>query len=487
MSQSPPAALVWLRHDLRLHDHEPLVRAAAWAAEYGGRVVPVWCDDPRAQAPAPLSGRPPRLGPHRARFLAESLADLRASLRAVGADLVVRRGRPDEVLPALARETGAGLCAYHAECCPEEAADEAAVERALAPLEVACEGYWGHTLLHRDDLPFGPDDLPATFTEFRTRVDDGAGRGFRDGCAPRMLLPAPTRLPAVGVEPGALPTPATWGHAPAPRDPRARLTLGVGERAALARLEGWVFAMDRLARYKATRNGLTDPDDSSKLSPWLAHGCLSPRAVYGAVRSYEARRGATEQTHWLVFELLWRDYFRLAAARAGAALFRPDGPARVPVRWRRLDDPRHGAPARADFARWCAGETGFPLVDAAMRELRATGFTSNRTRQNVASFLTKNLGVDWRAGAWWFEAQLVDYDPASNWGNWAYAAGVGQDPRGFRYFDVDRQAAQYDPDGAYARQWLARDDFGRPRMVDLRESARANERRWAAAARGVLR
>jgi deoxyribodipyrimidine photo-lyase len=118
--------------------------------------------------------------------------------------------------------------------------------------------------------------------------------------------------------------------------------------------------------------------------------------------------------------------------------------------WRSLRD--HAA--RADFNRWAEGTTGFPLVDAAMRELWCTGYTSNRARQNVASFLARVLGIDWRAGAAWFESLLIDYDVASNWGNWAYVAGVGNDARGFRFFNVHKQALMYDATGAFARHWL---------------------------------
>jgi deoxyribodipyrimidine photo-lyase len=223
------------------------------------------------------------------------------------------------------------------------------------------------------------------------------------------------------------------------------------------------------------------------------------------VQRYEAERGASDETYWLVFELLWRDYFRFVAAAHGDALFRPGGLQGLPIPWRPLTDLR----ARRDYERWRGGRTGFPLVDAAMRELAATGWMSNRGRQNVVSFLTKNLGVDWRAGAEWFESQLLDYDVASNWGNWTYGAGVGNDARGFRFFNLHKQAAEYDPAGAYVRHWLPElaglpgagihvpercdpatlaaagvtlgRDYPLP-MVDLFASARENEQRWRRAA-----
>jgi deoxyribodipyrimidine photo-lyase len=202
---------------------------------------------------------------------------------------------------------------------------------------------------------------------------------------------------------------------------------------------------NRLKEYKQTRNGMLGADYSSKFSPWLAQGCLSPRYVHEEVRRYESGRVKNDSTYWLVFELLWRDFFRFIAAKHGDRLFRKSGLQGIAIPWR--ED-------REAFEAWRQGKTGYPLIDAGMRELAATGFLSNRGRQNVASFLTKNLGVDWRMGAEWFESLLIDYDVCSNWGNWNYTAGVGNDARGLRYFNTVKQSREYDPGGAYIRYWL---------------------------------
>lgn len=247
------------------------------------------------------------------------------------------------------------------------------------------------------------------------------------------------------MDPGPLPTLASLGLSSPDGDPRARFTYLGGSTAAHARLQTYFWDRDRLRIYKETRNGMLDPDDSSRLSAWLALGCISPRTVYAEVKRYEQERVRNESTYWLVFELLWRDYFRFILAKHGAKLFRPSGIQGIPIPWQQ-DWPR--------FQAWCRGETGYPLVDANMRELAATGFMSNRGRQNVASFLTKNLGIDWRMGAEWFESLLIDYDVASNYGNWNYTAGVGNDARGFRYFHIPKQSREYDPKGDYLRHWL---------------------------------
>ena len=173
-----------------------------------------------------------------------------------------------------------------------------------------------------------------------------------------------------------------------------------GETAGLSRVEDWIFTGDHLQRYKETRNGLVGADYSSKFSPWLALGCISSRQVAAETLRYEAERVANDSTYWLRFELIWREYFRLYLLKHGPRLFRRGGPKDRDLGW---------ANPAGHFEAWCAGETGEPFVDANMIELKETGFMSNRGRQNVASFLTKNLDVDWRLGARWFESNLIDY------------------------------------------------------------------------------
>jgi Deoxyribodipyrimidine photo-lyase type I (EC 4.1.99.3) len=342
------------------------------------------------------------------------------------------------VIPTLAQEWGVEAVYAHEEVGTEEKEVAAAVERALRSLGIPLQVDWGHTLYHPEDLPFCLSQLPELFTRFRKQVEESTP--IRDP----LPIPAIPPLPS-GLDPGPLPTLASLGLSSPARDPRARFTYTGGSTAAHARLQTYFWDRDRLRLYKETRNGMLDPDDSSRLSAWLALGCISPRTVYAEVKRYEQERVRNESTYWLVFELLWRDYFRFILAKHGAKLFRPSGIQGIPIPWQQ-DWPR--------FQAWCRGETGYPLVDANMRELAATGFMSNRGRQNVASFLTKNLGIDWRMGAEWFESLLIDYDVASNYGNWNYTAGVGNDARGFRYFHIPKQSREYDPKGDYLRHWL---------------------------------
>ncbi len=424
--------LIWFRNDLRLHDHEPLTRAL----RSGGQIVPLYCIDPRQFGTTSFGF--PKTGALRTRFLLEALADLRASLRSLGSDLMLRRGNPEIIIPHLVQELDIQAVYFHQEATAEERAVEERVLQALEPLGISMKFFWGSTLYHPDDLPFEIGHLPEVFTQFRKAVEKKS--------SVNPAFPTPNSLrPLPDVEVGDIPSVRDLGLEPTESDDRAVLHFTGGEAAGKGRLTEYFWQHDCLRRYKHTRNGMLGADYSSKFSPWLALGCLSPRYVFEAVQDYEDQRVANQSTYWLVFELLWRDYFRFVAAKHGDRLFYPSGLRRLSIPWKQ-DWER--------FEQWRLGETGVPLVDANMRELLLTGFMSNRGRQNVASFLTKNLGIDWRMGAEWFESQLIDYDVCSNYGNWNYTAGVGNDSRGFRYFNIPKQSRDYDSAGEYVKHWL---------------------------------
>ncbi|HOZ88552.1 MAG TPA: FAD-binding domain-containing protein, partial [Bacteroidia bacterium] len=187
-------------------------------------------------------------------------------------------------------------------------------------------------------------------------------------------------------------------------------------------------------------------DYSSKFSPWLAMGCLSPREIYYELKKYEAEFSANDSTYWLIFELIWRDYFRFMMKKYRHQFFMYSG-IKNSTKSSKLPDNKA-------MSKWVAGKTGNDFIDANMLELKQTGFMSNRGRQNVASYFCNDLKLDWRCGAAYFEQQLIDYDVSSNWGNWAYLAGVGNDPRGQRCFNIEKQAKEYDPKRLYQTLWL---------------------------------
>ena len=424
--------LIWYRNDLRLHDHEPLYRALQEKAI----VIPFYCFDRRQFATTSFGF--PKTGKYRAQFILEAVTDLRQSLQALGSNLIVRFGLPEETIPTLVQELNIDAVYYHQEVTAEELQVEQDLKQKLSALKVPIKSFWGATLYLPEDLPFKIEQIPELFTNFRKQVEKKSAIE-EPISSPTALSPLPT------IELGNLPTLADLNLDSPMVDRRAVLPFKGGETAALDRLKHYFWDADCLQNYKETRNGLLGADYSSKFSPWLAKGCISPRYIYDRVQQYETERVKNNSTYWLIFELIWRDFFRFICAKHGNKIFYLSGLQGIDIAWK--EDWQR-------FDLWREGKTGYPLVDANMRELALTGFMSNRGRQNVASFLTKNLGINWQMGAEWFESLLIDYDVCSNWGNWNYTAGVGNDARGFRYFNIMKQSKDYDRQGDYVRHWL---------------------------------
>ena len=451
---SRPHRFIWFcRNDLRLHDNPCLAKIMAHKG--AKEVLPVYLFDPRMFATTHRGS--PKTGTFRAKFLLESVSDLRAQLRSVGSDLLVGVGRPEDVLPALVqpREQGAPALTTTILCqeqvTSEELKVDAALRGALPAGEAQLVPVWGGMLYDKAALPFSPDfsDLPDVFTPFRNKVESRCEIKPPLRTPPSGSLPLPaagTLVPPAGLGFGVMPAPADVGLSAAPADvgdPRGVMPFPGGEAAALKRLQHYLWDSDALSTYFDTRNGMLGADYSSKFAPWLAHGCLSPRQVAAECARYEEQRVKNKSTYWMVFELIWRDYYRCYCAKHGRAVFKEGGPVGSHQSWRH--DP-------ALLQRWKDGTLGVPLVDANMRELKATGFMSNRGRQNVASYLALDLNLDWRHGADHFESLLLDYDVCSNWGNWAAAAGLtgGRVNR----FNVVKQSKDYDASGDYVRHWL---------------------------------
>ncbi|MCI4671350.1 MAG: DASH family cryptochrome [Bacteroidia bacterium] len=424
--------ILWFRNDLRLHDNEALTKAI----ENVGKIIPVYILDERQLKKSPFGF--PKIGPHRAQFLLDSVRVLKKRLQEKGSDLIFRIGKPEELIPKLSEEYAAKGVFAHCEVTYEETNVEEALENALFKNGVSLEMYWGASLYHLADLPMPVRSLPDIFTQFRKEVEKFSK------VRPTFGTPDNIRSPFIE-NPGEIPALEDLGLEAPKRDSRSVLKFGGGEIEALDRLNTYFWEEDRLKEYKETRNGLVGGGYSSKFSPWLALGCISPRKIYEEVKRYEKVRKKNSSTYWLVFELIWRDYFRFVAKQHGNTLFLKGGVKGEISNW---DDDM------ARFELWANGETGIPFIDANMRELKLTGFMSNRGRQNVASFLVKDLNLDWRMGAEWFEYMLIDYDVCSNWGNWNYVAGIGNDPRENRYFNILSQASRYDGKGEYVKLWI---------------------------------
>ncbi|HWV09701.1 DASH family cryptochrome [Pseudomonas sp.] len=425
-------ALLWFKQDLRLDDH-PAVQAGLSAEQ----LLPVFILDPAQLQLNEFGSR--RLGVHRARFLLESLVALDGALRQRGSNLLVVPGIPEEVIPELVERFSLQQVLTLGEIAPEESSQLNRVRQRLGTLpllELQSNG-----LFRTDDLPCPVNELPQVFTQFRALIEERL-HVFQPRPAPEQLPPLPDGAHELLA---GLPTLSQMGLGEPLSVASSAFPFSGGEIAAQARLRDYLWNTQGVRQYKDTRNGMIGSEYSSKFSPWLANGSLSPRRAVAELRRHESQYGRNESTDCLWAELLWREFFRWTLLRHGSALFKAGS----------LKATEH-APMQLDerFEHWCQGRTGMPLVDATMRELATTGYISNRGRQVVASYLIMDLQQDWRYGAAWFEEHLIDYDPASNWGNWAYLAGIGSDPQRRQLFNALHQAREYDPEAEYVSLWL---------------------------------
>ncbi len=425
-------SLAWLRNDLRLHDNEILTLAT----EKSQFVTVLYCLDLDLFGQNDLGLT--KTGYFRTKFLYESLLDLRKNLSNIGGELVIKYGKPEKVIPLLCKEYGFSHIFTSKEITSEEIDTEKKVEAELWKQQIEINYVWQQTLIHLEDIPFSINNLPDIFTQFRKKVEKYT--------SVRPALSPIKSIKSISILSDSLPSYEELGLEVLPEDSRRAIDFKGGETEALKRLNHYFWQGQHLSTYKETRNGLIGEDYSSKFSPWLANGCLSPRYVYQEVKNYEKEIKKNSSTYWLVFELLWRDYFKYVAKKYGNKLFIKGGIKR---------DFSHEYAYRPEiFSKWIEGRTGVPFIDANMLELKTTGFMSNRGRQNVASFLVKDLKQPWIYGASYFETALIDYDVCSNWGNWNYVAGVGNDPRENRYFNIVSQAKRYDKQADYIKHWL---------------------------------
>lgn len=426
-------SILWFKTDLRLHDNETLIQAIAHSDE----VLPVYILDPEDFAPS-TSGLY-KTGSFRTQFLLESLKDLDEQLRQLGSGLLVVRGTTVVEISKLVQRYGISKVYAKKEVAYEEKLRETELETALWKCNCLLETFSTSTLYHAVDLPFSIKDIPDVFTKFRTHIERDA--------AVRAVFEAPLKINSPAIPSLLLPEREQLSPLPLYTDNRKALHFKGGETEGLKRMHYYFSESHAIATYKETRNEFIGPDYSTKFSAWLALGCLSPREIYGALKNYELQFGANESTYWLYFELLWRDYFRFMMKKYRHKFFLETGIKESPPTAPIIDD-------HLLFMNWQEGETGVDLVDACMQELKLTGFLSNRGRQLAASYFINDLRLDWRLGALYFEQQLIDYDVCSNWGNWAYLAGVGNDPRGKRYFNLDSQAQTYDAKKEFRNLWL---------------------------------
>ncbi len=407
--QAAPVVVWWVRRDLRLTDNRSLALALELARARGGRVLPLFIFDRDILYELPAHDR-------RVAFLHQTLAQMASTLAARGGTLLVRYGHPAQVWGELLQR--------HPEICavatgrdsePYALTRDAHIQALLHAHGASFHGVWDHVLREPEAVLTHEGRTYRVFTPYKTswlRTLPPDAFDAADSEPPAELLHPSTEAPQ-------LPSLADMGFAP------GAFTYPDAE------------VPDTLIRNYGHDRDYPGLRGTSRLGLHLRFGTVSVRAL--------ARRAQALSVTYLS-ELIWRDFYQMILHHFPYVATQPFKPEYDRIRWRDSPD---------DFARWCAGETGYPIVDAGMRELNSTGFMHNRVRMIVASFLTKHLLIDWRLGEAYFAQQLLDFELASNNGGWQWAAGTGVDAAPyFRIFSPSEQTKKFDPQLHYVRQWV---------------------------------
>ena len=430
MQDSKRNALIWLRNDLRLEDHYAFHNAS----KNCDRIIAYYTFDPKQFKETPWGFK--KTGKFRVQFLIETLKQLKADLAQKNISIIIENENPDDGLLKWIEALEITDLYYQKEWTQEERVVNNAMKVKLSD-QVTIHTFYDQFLFHPQDIPMEIETLPEVFTLFRKQCEKNS--------KVRPCFTAPSVFPRENIldQDFKVPTLADLGFDIIIPHPNSAFTFKGGGKAGMDRVNKYFWETKKLSYYKQTRNGLIGKDYSSKLSAWLANGSLSARQIYWEVMQYEKEIKKNQSTYWIIFELIWRDYFKYISLKHGDKIFKLDGILNNKYKW---DTDKY------KFNSWINGTTAEAFVNANMIEIKKTGWMSNRGRQNVASFFSKDLLMDWRMGAAYFESKLVDYDVHSNYGNWMYVSGVGNDPRD-RKFNIRIQAERYDQGGKFQRMW----------------------------------
>lgn len=437
--------IVWFRQDLRLHDNEALVEAL----KYCEATIPVYVFDQRLFEGKTKYGFP-KTNLVRIKFILESVQDLRDSIQKRGGDLIVRYGKPEEEIFKIARQARTSWVFCNRERTQEEEEVQDALEKKLWSIGQEIRFSRGKMLYYTADLPFPITHTPDIFSHFRKEVERFVQirEPFKSPSQSFVQIPE-------SIEKGEIPEFDFFVN---------KLGLGSelnnvdfqfkgGESVALKRLDDYFSNPNLLPnQFKEARTSLLFTEGSTRFSPWLAQGCLSPKLIYKKLKAFEEVNGRNKSTVDLFHELMYRDFLRFMGKKHGNKIFQKGGI--IQIKNENLKDDL------TIFQIWKEGRTGIPFVDANIRELNQTGYISYPGRRSVASFLINDLGINWQIGSEYFESMLVDYDPCSNWVNWNLAAGVADDHKEERKLNIVSQAKKYDPHAEYVKKWI-------PKLADL--------------------
>jgi deoxyribodipyrimidine photo-lyase len=430
LEKKETTGLVWFGSDLRIHDNDVL----ASAFENHKKIIGIYFIDPKLFEVNEYGFK--KMDVFRTQFLLESLNDLQQQLLKKNISLLVYTDSPENRFNDVCETYQINAIYKQKEWTQEEASSKKAVQEKLEKHIVIKEVY-NQFLYHPEDITLKIENIPQVFSNLRKKLEkyvtirnesDISKLSTENICNEITYIPSLKEL----------------GFDSLQQENKTAFPFKGGETEAQKRVNDYFFETKKLAFYKETRNGLIGTDYSSKFSPWLANGSISARTIYWNVKKFEQEETKNQSTYWLIFELIWRDYFKYISIKHGNSIFKIGGI---------LDKNYSWSANKKTIQEWIDGETNDDFVNANMIELKKTGWMSNRGRQNVASYFAKELKLDWRIGAAYFEAMLLDYDVHSNYGNWMYVSGVGNDPRD-RKFNTQLQAERYDSSHLFRKRWL---------------------------------
>jgi deoxyribodipyrimidine photo-lyase len=433
--QKTKTGLVWFRNNLRVCDNISLKKAV----EENEKVIAVYFFDPKYFANDEFGFQ--KTAKYRVNFLIETVNDLKQNLSDKNITLLTYLDAPENKLKDLCNQFSIDTIYTQKEWTRDEIETNNLIKKALDHKVDFIEDY-DQFLYHPEKVSKNFNNIPDVFTAFRKKLEkyvDILEEVEISKLSQVNLIADNTQIPTL----------QDLGFDNFKNSHKTAFPFKGGETEALKRLSYYLFDSKKIGFYKKTRNGLIGKDYSTKFSPWLANGSLSAKTIYYQVKKYEQEFGENQSTYWVIFELIWRDYFKYISLKYGSKIFKIGGILDKNYKWKS---------DKKTIQTWINGETKDDFVNANMIELKETGWMSNRGRQNVASYFAKELLLDWRIGAAYFESLLLDYDVHSNYGNWMYVAGVGNDPRD-RKFNTQLQAERYDSNHKFRNLWLEKTLF----------------------------
>ena len=428
MQKQKVNSLVWFRNNMRVEDNSSLTKAI----NNSENVIGFINIDPKNLLSTKYGFK--KTEKYRVKFLLETISDLKSQLDKLNISLIITHKDFGQSINEIINQFEVTSIYTQTEWTRDELKEESFI-----PEEINLIKDFDQFLFSPNDVRSLYDNIPRGFSNFRKKCEKYLS--VNDTLSIPKSLNSDNKI-SIDYP---IPSLSDLGFKDFEVHKDSVFRFKGGETNAKNRIRNYFFETRNVSTYKLTRNGLIGEDYSSKFSPWLANGSVSVKYIFKSLKEYEKEVEKNDSTYWLYFELIWRDFFKYVSMQHKDKFFNKDGIYGEDKEW--SDD-------QDILLNWINGKTNEPFVNANMIELSQTGFMSNRGRQNVSNYLTKELKIDWRIGAEYFESMLIDYDVHSNYGNWLYNAGIGNDSMPFRKFNPKLQSERYDPDKLYEKIWL---------------------------------